>query len=110
MWRELAELAANAALAWIIAGEAPTCPVAAKVAVAQVYANRQAAQVEGGWFGWQQPQPVDVAVALSWQRWPDLTEGALYAIGPGDALRMPWLVRRIARYECAAGDFVEVWQ
>lgn len=110
MFRELAELVTGAALAWIIAGEAPTCPVPAKVAIAQVYANRQAAQVEGGWFGWQEPQAIDAFVALHWQRWPDLTQGALYAIGPGDAAKMPWLRRLVIRWDCKAGDFVEIWQ
>ena len=104
------ELLAAIALAWTIAGEAPACPVAAQVAVAQVHANRLAAGIEGGWFGWQEPTAEHVRVAMTWQQWPDLADGALYAIGPGDAARMPWLERRVARWECAGDDFVEVWQ
>ena len=105
----LSDLAAALALAWIIAGEAPACPVEAKVAVAQVHANRIEAQIEGGWFGWQEPGPQDIQAALFFQRWPDLVDGALYAIGPGDAAKMPWLQERKGRWECAGGDFVEVW-
>lgn len=98
------------ALAWIIAGEAPTCPMEAKIAVAQVHANRQAAGIEGGWFGWREPTTADLLAAHSWRRWPDVTDGALYAIGPGDAAKMPWLRERVARWDCEAGDFVEVWK
>ena len=105
----LSDVAAALALAWIIAGEASTCPVEAKVAIAQVHANRIEAQIEGGWFGWQEPRAQDVQVALSWQSWPDLVGGALYAIGPGDRAKMPWLRQRLGRWECAGGDFVEVW-
>lgn len=106
----MADLIVGLALAWLIAGEAPACPVEAKVAVAQVAANRQAAGLLGGWFGWQRPAAVDVQVALSWWTWPDLAAGGLYAIGPGDAGKMPWLTERLARWECAGGDFVEVWR
>ena len=105
----LSDVAAALALAWIIAGEASTCPVEAKVAIAQVHANRIEAQIEGGWFGWQEPRAQDVQVALSWQSWPDLVGGALYANGPGDRSKMPWLRQRTGRWKCAGGDFVEVW-
>jgi hypothetical protein len=55
-------------LAWIIAGETPGCPLPAKIAAAQVYANRVEAGIEGGWFGWARPGPLDrLAVALAGQ-------------------------------------------
>lgn len=96
-------------LAWIIAGETPGCPLPAKVAAAQVYANRVAVGIEGGWFGWARPGPLDrLAVAVAGQA-PDLVAGALYFIGPGDAERMPWLRERTGRWECRA-TWVESWR
>lgn len=102
-------LLALLALAWIIAGETPGCSWDAKVAAAQVYANRQAAGIEGGWFGWSEPGPLD-ALAAQWaQLLPDQVDGALYFIGPGDAAKMPWLEVRTGRWECP-GTFVESWR
>jgi hypothetical protein len=77
--------------------------------VAQVWQNRQEAGIVGGWFGDADPDPADTQVALSYTAWPDYTEGALYALGPGDAARLPWLKRLVHRYECA-GTYVEIWQ
>lgn len=96
-------------LAWIIAGETPGCPLPAKMAAAQVYANRVEAGIDGGWFGWARPGPLDrLAVALAGHG-PDLVAGALYFIGPGDAERMPWLQERTGRWECPA-TWVESWR
>lgn len=105
----LRELVAAVALAWTLAGEAPGCP-AAQVAVAQVHENRSEAGIKGGWFGRRQPAAADLAVALTWRTWPDVAGDALYAIGPGDKGKMPWLRERVARFACAGGDFVEVWE
>lgn len=96
-------------LAWVVAGETPGCPLPAKMAAAQVYENRQVAGITGGWFGWAEPGPADVAAALLARRWPDLVHGALYFIGPGDRSRMPWLVERTGRWECG-GTWVESWR
>lgn len=97
------------ALARIIAGETPGCPTDAKFAVAHVWANRIEAGITGGWFGDADPAPTDVQVALTFTALPDPTAGALYAIGPGDAAKMPWLETRTRRWECV-GTFVEVWR
>lgn len=95
-------------IARILAGETSSCPVEAKIAAAHVAANRIEAGIDEGWFGNADPDPVDVAVALYWQRFPDPTDGALYFIGPGDAAKMPWLTKRTGRWDCP-GTWVESW-
>lgn len=97
------------ALARIVAGETPTCGFEAKVAAVQVYRNRQTAGIEGGWFGDADPGPDDW-LAVRWaSQMPDLVDGALFFIGPGDRRRMPWLRERTGRWECA-GTWVESWK
>lgn len=96
-------------LAWIIAGETPGCPLPAKIAAVQVYQNRQAAGIEGGWFGWAEPGQDDVLAVRAARWWPDLVDGALFFIGPGDAGRMPWLTERTGRWVCR-GTWVESWR
>lgn len=102
-------LLAALALAQIIAGEAPGCPTEAKLAIAHVAANRQEAGLVGGWFGRRASTGEDLAVALVWRAWPDPSRGALYAIGPGDRDKMPWLAQRTGRWDCEA-TFVETWR
>lgn len=84
------------ALARIIAGETPTCDAPAKIAVANVMQNRIEAGIPGGWFGDADPTAVDLTVAwlLVRGRLPQIAPGGLYAIGPGDKARMPWLQGR----------------
>lgn len=97
------------ALARIVAGETPGCPFEAKVAAVQVFQNRQAAHIEGGWFGDGDPGPDDWA-AVQWAgEMPDLVDGALFFIGPGDQRRMPWLQERTGRWVCG-GTWVESWR
>ncbi len=98
-----------ASLAFVVAGETPGCPWPAKVALVQVYANRAAAGIEGGWFGWAEPDAVDVLAAQWGAALPDLVDGALFFIGPGDASRMPWLSERTGRWVCD-GTWVESWR
>jgi hypothetical protein len=98
-----------ASLAWIVAGETPGCPLPAKIAAVQVYTNRQAVGITGGWFGWAEPGPVDVLAVRTARWWPDLVDGALFFIGPGDASRMPWLAQRTGRWVCA-DTWVESWR
>lgn len=101
-----------AMLARIIAGEAGYCPVDAKAAVAQVAMNRVQAgvvtEIQHGWFGDADPSSEDWAVALTWRAWPDLVNGAVYMIGPGDRNKMPFLDRPERRWDCSVG-FVEAW-
>lgn len=92
-----------------MAGEAPGCPIEAKVAIGHVYNNRIAAGIDGGWFGDAEPTATDWQIAATFQLWPDPTQGALYAIGPGDASKMPWLRERTGRWECS-GTWIETWQ
>lgn len=96
-------------LAAILAGETPGCSLEAKIAGAQVYENRLAAGLEGGWFAQAEPQRLDVTAALVAPMWPDLVDGALFFIGPGDAERMPWLSERTGRWVCP-GTWVESWR
>ena len=70
------------------------------MAVAQVWNARNEAGIIGGWFGDADPTATDLAVALTWQAWPDLTGGALYAIGPGDLERMDWLEYPTGEWIC----------
>lgn len=87
-------------LARIIAGEAPGCPIDAKLAVAHV-ASRNSV-----WFGDADPALVDLLVALKWQDWPDPTGHAVYLIGPGDARKMPFLGPKTGNWQCK-GTFLE---
>lgn len=96
------ELMAAMALAAVLAGETPGCPVEAKIAAAHVASRNEV------WFARATPGAVDLAVALVWEALPDPTAGAGYFIGPGDAARMGWLEQRTGRWECA-GTWVESW-
>lgn len=97
------------ALARIVAGETPGCSFEAKTAAVQVYLNREAAGIEGGWFGDADPG-ADDWLAVQWaDEMPDLVDGALFFIGPGDRERMPWLRVRTGRWQCA-GTWVESWR
>ena len=97
------------ALARIIAGEAPGCPVEAKVATAWVYHNRIEQGIQGGWFGDGEPTVTDTQIARFWWMWPDPTDGALYMIHPSDRAKMPWLVERTAQWTCT-GTALEAWK
>lgn len=99
-WRALL---AALALARILAGETPGCPVEAKVAAAHVHSRNVV------WFGDGEPTATDLAVALVWRSWPDPTDGAGFFVGPGDARRMPWLRERTGRWVCD-GTWVEAWR
>jgi len=94
-------------LAGVIAGEAPGCPVEARLAVAHVYSRNDV------WFGQGIPTSFDVWLALNWQRFPDPTKGAQYLIGPGDFERMArqglHLVERTARFDCGH-TWLEAWR
>lgn len=102
-------------LARTIAGETPTCGMAAKLAVAHVYHNRLEAGIAGGWAGDSDPTAADLAIALVWDKVPDPTGGALYAIGYGDRERIEavgygdWLARLqvTAHFGCGGPYFVE---
>lgn len=93
-------------LARIIAGEAPGCPIDAKIAVAKVVYNRRnqgvVEQWSDGWFGNRDPQQIDFAVAVLHSAFPDPSRGAVYLIGPGDKEKMPWLHNShpTARWKC----------
>ena len=91
------------ALARIIAGEAPGCPIEAKLAVANVHSRNVI------WFGDAEPTALDVWAALNWQQFPDPTSGAVYLIHPADRERMPWLVERTAAWTCSATE-LEAWK
>ena len=109
MMKFLALLAA----ARIISGEAPGCPVEAKIAVANVMQNRAAAGITGGWYGDRQPAAADLAVAWLAEKdaLPQLAGDALYAIGPGDKARMPWLkdAEALRSFQCP-GTRIEVYE
>lgn len=104
-------LLAALTLARILAGETPGCPAAAKVSVANVAMNRVDAGISGGWFGDANPATIDVMIA--WlavnDRLPRLTSG-LYAIGPGDKARMPWLsdMQADIHFDCV-GTFIDIY-
>ncbi len=105
----MGEFVSVLALAAILAGETPGCAFDAKIAAVQVMENRTAAGIEGGWFGRGEPT-VDDWLAVQWASdWPDLVDGALYFIGPGDAERMDWLAERTGRWVCD-GTWVESWR
>ena len=98
------------ALARIIAGEAPGCPVEAKVATAWVFHNRIEAGIVGGWFGDGEPTITDSQIARFWWMWPDPTDGALYMIHPSDRQRMPWLRGEPVKAWTCKGTALEAWK
>lgn len=98
----MTNLIAALALAAIIAGEAPGCPIDAKLAVAHV------AQRNAVWYGSAEPTALDWYVALNWQQHADPTGGARYLIHPTDRERMPWLEQRTAVFTCP-GTRLEAW-
>ena len=98
----MTNLIAAFALAAIIAGEAPGCPVEAKLAVAHV------AQRNDVWYGSAEPTALDWYVALNWQQHADPTGGAMYLIHPTDRQRMPWLAERTAAWTCNS-TALEAW-
>lgn len=96
----------------ILAGETAGCPAEAKLAMLQVYQNREDADISGGWFGDADPTPLDWAVYTIWSKYdlPSVVgNDALYFIGPGDAAKMPWLKRMIAEWQCN-GTHVSAWE
>lgn len=95
-------LLAALALARIIAGEAPGCPLEAKLAVAHV------AQRNDVWYGSAEPTALDWYVALNWQQHADPTDGAVFLVHPDDVQRMPWLVEQTAAWTCN-GTALEAW-
>lgn len=103
-------------LAHVIAGETGTiCGLDAKLAVANVAANRTAAGIEGGWAGWAEPTPLDLLVAEKFQKLVDPTRGALFLLSRQDVGRRDvaaWLVgrQRTAVFECAGGLALEAWR
>lgn len=99
----MTELLAALALAAIIAGEAPGCPIEAKLAVAHVHSRNDV------WYGNAEPTAADLYVALHWQEYDDPTGGAVFLIGPGDAARMTGLGDMTARFECD-GTWLEAYE
>jgi hypothetical protein len=94
----------------VVAGETPGCAWPAKVAAAQVMLNREAAGMDGGWYGDAEPGPLDVLAVLWAPVLPDLVGGAVFFIGPGDAPKLePWLGDRTGRWVCP-GTWVESWR
>lgn len=87
-------------LARIIAGEAPGCPMEAKIAVAHVWYNRIEAGIEGGWFGDRDPTAEDLIAAATFLRYDDPTDGALYMLGPGDLEKVPWAGEETGHWTC----------
>lgn len=90
-------------LAQVVAGETPSCPWEAKLAVGHVHSRNQV------WFGRRAPTADDALAALVWRYTSDPSAGAAYMIMPADRARMPWLNARIKQWRCAHG-VVEVWQ
>lgn len=103
-------------LAGLIAGETGTlCGPDAKLAVAHVAANRAAAGIEGGWYGWATPAADDLRIAADYRTHPDPTAGALFLLSASD-LQLPAVQAflrqrtRTARFECAGGTALEAWR
>lgn len=88
-------------LAYIIQGEAGTCPTEAMIAMAHLY------QRNPHFNGWQEPEPRAIHVALNWQIATDPTPDAQYWFDADDITQAnvqaiigntPPLIA----YECAA--------
>lgn len=103
-------------LARLIAGEATdACGVTGKLAVAHVWANRQAAGMVGGWYGDKQPGYLDELVARNFQHLTDPTAGALFLFSDGD-MRLPAVQQLTARrtltvrIDCGPGAGLNAWR
>jgi hypothetical protein len=94
------------ALTRIVAGETRGCPFDAKVAAAQVAANRRKAGIEGGWFASDTPTSQDIVAVLIAQSVADRVFGATYFIGPGDLEKFTWPTVRTNFWQCK-GTWVE---
>jgi hypothetical protein len=96
-------------LASLIAGEAGNCGLEAKLAVVHVVANRQAAGITGGWYGWNVPTELDLAVAEFGPKLADPTNGAIFLFSDAD-LHDPAVKRIVTnrvltqRFNCAEGE------
>lgn len=105
----------NNELAMRIAGEAGGCPSAAKIAVANVSRNRDAAGIKGGWsHAAVKIKPDDARIASLANELPDLTDGALWLFGPGDSehpgvRKIQASARMTLQVDCPGGDFVQAW-
>lgn len=95
-------------LASLIAGEAGTCGLEGRLAVAKVVENRAAAGLHGGWYGWAAPTELDLVVAELAPRLADPTHGALFLFSDHDLFTDP--VKKIVvgrtltrRFPCANG-------
>lgn len=64
-------------LACLIAGEAGGCDTRSMIAVAHVAANREAAGIHGGWYGYAAPTPLQERIAREWTTFTDPTHGAI---------------------------------
>lgn len=89
-------------LARIIAGETPGCPVAAKLAVANVHERNSV------WYGNSDPGLIDLWIATHWRAYPDPSFGAQYMIHPKDRVKMPWLKYQTNEWRCN-GTEVQTW-
>lgn len=90
----------------IVAGEARGCPFEAKVAAVQVMDNREKEGLDGGWFASYNPTPEDFLAVLVAKQVPDLVDGAIYFIGPGDLAKFTWSTERTNFWACN-GTWVE---
>lgn len=82
-------------LARLVAGEAGTCGLDGKLAVANVALNRAAAGIDGGWYGDAEPTAVDLAVATYAKQLNDITHGAIFLFSDDD-LRLPAVQQIVA--------------
>lgn len=103
------------ALAHIIAGEAGICDLDARIAVAHVVANREAAGLTSGWYGWATPDAESLQAALTWQDVADPTHGALFMLSREDVVRpavQAFLAgrERVGTWACAGGLALEAWR
>lgn len=71
-------------LACIIAGEAGNCDVRTQIATAHVAANRNAAGILGGWYGYAAPTETSRYIAQWYRLADDPTHGALMLVSDDD--------------------------
>ena len=95
-------------LASLIAGEAGTCDLEGRLAVAHVVRNRAEAGIVGGWYGWAIPSELDLAVAELSPKTADPTHGALFLFSDADLHTQPVkdiIAKRTLtrRFSCANG-------
>ena len=96
--------------AQIVAGEAGTCPLPARIAVADVIAHRYPVYGTAGWYGRARPEAVDIKAVKMATR-IDMVPGAMYVFSDSDMHKLHISAREDYTATCSTGNlhFYKQW-